>query len=188
MVIALSGKCCSGKNYISSIFESRGFKIIDVDILAGEIFSKLDNQILKIFGNTVLVNGRVDKKRVGDLLFKDKEKREELEGIIHPLVYDRIIEIIGDKGDYIINIPLLKPSILVDYLDYIVWIKSPLLLRLYRAKHRDNYTFITLVRRIWAQKKLSVKYFITTVDIYYIYNSWFTKGLDKQVSSILNKL
>lgn len=188
MVIALSGKCCSGKNYISNLFKKSGFTIIDVDVISAKIFNDIPHKIIEIFGEGVARNSVINRKLVGDILFKDSIKRKALEDVIHPLVYKDILSTLDEnKGrDYIINIPLLKQSILLDRLDSIVWIKSPLLLRIYRATKRDSYKFSTLFRRIITQKKLSVKYLKTTVDIYYIDNSWFSIGLEKNLNLILN--
>lgn len=190
MVMAISGKCCSGKNYISSLFESSGFTIIDVDKISADIFNQVTEEVVSIFGKDVIVNGEVDRKRVGDILFSDIQKREALEGIIHPLVYNSIFNIIDSDSqkDYIVNIPLLKQGELLERLDGIVWVNSPLLLRIFRAYRRDSYRFITLFRRIITQKKLSVKYLKTTVDIYYIDNSWFSIGLKSKLNLILNRL
>lgn len=190
MVIALTGKCCSGKNYISSLIEKYGYTIIDVDVISANIFNCLTKEILEIFGKDVLVKGKIDRKLVGQILFKDKTKRLTLESIIHPLVYKDIFNTL-DKNpneNYLINIPLLKQSELLDRIDSILWIKSPLLLRIFRAYKRDNYGFFTLFRRIITQKKLSVKHLKTTVDIYYIDNSCFSIRLNYKLDLILNKL
>lgn len=188
MVVALSGKCCSGKNYISCMFEKRGFTIIDVDVISTEVFNCIPGKIIEIFGEGISVSGIINRKLVGNILFRDSIKRKALEDVIHPLVYKDILSTLDENPDrdYIINIPLLKQSILLDRLDSIVWIRSPFLLRIYRAVKRDSYKFSTQLRRLITQKKLSVKYLKTTVDKYYIDNSWFSIGLEKNLNLVLN--
>ena len=187
MVVALSGKCCSGKNHICK--QLVGFDSIDVDLLAREAFNDSTEDIISIFGNGVLENGVVSRKLVGDILFEDNTKRTQLESILHPLTYEKIYNIIQDESrDWIINIPILKDKDLIDRCDAIIWIRSPLLLRLIRALKRDNYSFCTVIRRIMAQKELSVKYLKSNVDTYYIDNSWFSIGLKRDINAVLKRL
>ncbi len=190
MVIALSGKCCSGKNYISDKFKSDGFTIIDVDIVSRDVFNSNQEQIIQLFGESVVVDGILSRKAVGEIVFSDKQKRLELEELIHPKVYQFIINQIkaNSSTDYIINIPLLKKSELIEHLNGIVWIRSPLLLRIIRALKRDSYSLLVILKRIWSQKKLSVKYFKSSVDIYYIDNSWFSKQMEGSYNLTLNRL
>lgn len=189
MVIALSGKCCSGKNHVCDLLSQHGFDVIDVDLVAREAFNDSTDDILNIFGPSVVENGVVCRKLVGDILFADKDKRVALESILHPLTYTNIYKMIeDDTKDWIINIPILKEQALIDRCYAVVWIRSPLLLRFIRALKRDKYSFFTVIRRIIAQKKLSVKYLKSIVDIYYIDNSWFSRGLKRDIKVVLKRL
>lgn len=190
MVLAVSGKCCSGKNHITGIMEVYGFESIDVDLVSADIFKNSTEAIISIFGSEVLENGVVNRAKVGDQLFADKSKRAALESIIHPLTYEHIYNIIDKNptGDYIINIPILKEMGLIERCNAIIWVQSPLLLRIYRALKRDNYTIITVLRRIMAQKKLSIKHLNSTVDKYCINNSWYSIGLERDISAVLKRL
>ncbi|MGL1894434.1 MAG: dephospho-CoA kinase [Spirochaetaceae bacterium] len=190
MIIALSGKCCSGKNYISSILEDLGYTIIDVDELSKTVFTRSLKEVSELFGDSVIVDGNIDRKKVGDIIFSEPDKRLALENIIHPLVYKEIFNTLDDNPEtnFVVNIPLLTDIQLVKRCRGIIWIKSPLLLRIFRAIKRDKYNFITVFKRILAQKKLSVKHFITIVDIYYIKNSWFSNKIEMDLNKILAKL
>lgn len=188
MVVALSGKCCSGKNYISDLFKERGWEIVDVDIVSHNIFNKSGSEIVKLFGSSIVRDGEIDRKRVGEVVFSDSGKLRELEKIIHPKVYKEIYRKIEGEGNYLINIPLLTDYDLVERCDYIVWIKSPLILRFFRALKRDHYSFITVFKRIYTQRKLSVKQFTNIVDIFYIRNGFNSKKVVFEFKKLLKKI
>lgn len=190
MVIAITGKCCSGKNYITNIISKENFIVLDVDVISHSVFKDSEDRIIEHFGSSILTLGKIDRKKLGNVVFSDNKKREELEGIIHPGVYREIYKVIDSdkKRDYLINIPLLTNSELIDRCDNIIWIKSPLILRIYRALKRDNYHIITVIKRIISQRKLSVKHFKSSVDISIIRNSFSSKVLNRDISLLLNRL
>ncbi|MBN2618255.1 MAG: dephospho-CoA kinase [Spirochaetales bacterium] len=189
MVLAISGKCCSGKNYITNFFEENKFISIDVDNISKQVFSSLTLEIIKIFGADIIANGNIDRKRVGEIIFSNKQKRVELEELLHPKIYNEIFSIISNReNDYIINIPLLTNRDLIERCNAVIWIKSPLFLRIFRALKRDSYKLISIFSRIIAQRKLSVKYFKGSVDIYYIRNGWSSRLLKKDLKFVLNRV
>lgn len=188
MVIALSGKCCSGKNYVSSLFEQKGFKIIDVDVISHKVFKESHNKIVECFGDEIMTNGEINRKKLGKIVFSKKDKREKLESIIHPGVYKEIFTQIEVKGDFVINIPLLTSKELVAKCNYVVWINSPLILRFYRALKRDGYSIVTVIKRIITQIKLNVKHFNWDVDIYSIRNGFNLKKVEKELDKLLIKI
>jgi len=83
VVIALTGKCCSGKNYISDIFSRNGFTIIDVDNISRDVFDDSSDKILELFGTT-------DRSKIGSIIFSNPKFRELLEAIIHYTIIKRI--------------------------------------------------------------------------------------------------
>ncbi len=183
MVIALSGKCCSGKNYICELLRNSGFYIIDVDEISKQIFNRNIQKIIELFGT----DNRTD---IAKIIYSNKKKRMDLEELLHPIIYQEIDKEIIECGSskVIVNIPLLNNLKFIQKCSAILWINSPLLLRFYRALKRDNYSFSTVLKRIWSQKKLSTKYLKVSVDIYYIDNSWFSFGLKRSCKTALNRL
>lgn len=189
MVIAVSGKCCSGKNYISSILEKDGFELVDVDEISRDIFNRSEKEIINLFGDQIVENGHIDRLQIGKIIFSDRVKREKLESIIHPAVYKEIFNRIANSGkEIVINIPLLTDNNLIEKCDAVIWISSPLFLRVIRALKRDSYSIKTVIKRIFTQRKLSVKHLKNRVDIYNIKNSWSRRRFVKSYSSLLDKL
>ena len=89
-VIAIIGGIGSGKSTVREIFEKFGAAGIDADSLArkvvepGTVGSSL---VRSAFGEDFFrPDGRLDRKRLADMVFKNKAARMKLEGILHPLI------------------------------------------------------------------------------------------------------
>lgn len=108
--LALTGSISTGKSTVSKIFSSYGYTVIDADIIAHQVLDEQHKQIRKMFGEGVVDNQRVDRKALGAIVFSDKEKRKQLEALLHPLIFDKIKQL-SDEEDvlekpYLIDIPL----------------------------------------------------------------------------------
>jgi len=95
--IGLTGGIASGKSTISHVLEEMGARIIDADLLAREALTpgaEAYAKTVKLFGKRILSSdGRIDRKALGGIVFKDPVKRAALEGIVHPEVFRREAEI-----------------------------------------------------------------------------------------------
>ncbi len=87
-VIGLTGGIASGKSSVARYFEERGATVIDADQLSRQAVSPgtpVLERIVAVFGRQVLLpDNRLDRKRLGAIVFSDPEKRRQLEQIIHP--------------------------------------------------------------------------------------------------------
>jgi dephospho-CoA kinase len=87
-VIGLTGGIATGKSSIARFFQDRGAVVIDADQLSREAVepdSRGLAEVVAAFGKGVLApDGRLDRKRLGTLVFSDSHKRSQLEGILHP--------------------------------------------------------------------------------------------------------
>jgi dephospho-CoA kinase len=116
LIVALTGGIGSGKSTVGQIFEDLGAIVTDSDQLARDVVERGTNgfdQIIAAFGDEVLKNGDLDRAALGELVFKDPDKRKQLEHITHPLIrkaFSKIVE--SSKGDSIVinQIPLLVES------------------------------------------------------------------------------
>ena len=116
LIVALTGGIGSGKSNVGQIFEDLGAIVTDSDQLARDVVERGTNgfdQIIAAFGDEVLKNGDLNRAALGELVFKDPDKRKQLEQITHPLIrkaFSKIVE--SSKGDSIVvnQIPLLVES------------------------------------------------------------------------------
>jgi dephospho-CoA kinase len=87
-VIGLTGGIATGKSSIARFFQAKGALVIDADQLAREAAepgSRGLAEVVAAFGKGVLAaDGRLDRQRLGVLVFSDSRKRRQLEGILHP--------------------------------------------------------------------------------------------------------
>ena len=94
MVIGLTGGIASGKSTVSAKLRELGAAIIDVDILARGVVSKGEiayNRIVQCFGENILLpSGEINRKRLGSVVFSDKEKLALLNSITHPEIISRV--------------------------------------------------------------------------------------------------
>ncbi len=89
MIIGLTGSIATGKSQSSKIFKQLGCYIIDADKISRTLTTK-DSKCLKdiigTFGTDVLKDdGTLNRKKLGEIVFNDKQLKIELERIIHPL-------------------------------------------------------------------------------------------------------
>lgn len=92
-VIGLTGGIATGKSTVAQFFSERGIPVIDADQLARDAVlpgSPALDRIVSLFGRDILSHdGRLDRRRLGNLVFSDLEKRRQLEGILHPEIRRR---------------------------------------------------------------------------------------------------
>jgi dephospho-CoA kinase len=108
--IALTGGISTGKSSAVDILKQNGFHVIDADSITHKLLNEQHQTISKVFGKEFVKDEKVDRKALGSLIFENEEKRKLLEELLHPLIYDRIVEksIQLDKRaePYIVDIPL----------------------------------------------------------------------------------
>lgn len=188
MVIGLTGKCCSGKNYVASFFVERGFLMLDADVIAHNVLEEKSGEIVSLFGKQILnEEGRIIRKELGKLVFSDENSLRQLEAVIHPGVNLAVKKSIEEnrERDIIINAPLLHKSDLMSFCTDFIWVEAPLWLRIQRAMKRDSYSLGQIFKRIWVQRKLTAKYFSSLVDINTVINNGNKNLLLKNIEKIL---
>ncbi len=117
MRVGLTGGIASGKSTVSQILRELGAVVIDADALAREVVAKGTPglaAVVETFGAGLLgADGELDRPRMGELVFADDEARRKLESIVHPLVFERIVELEegAPAGAVVVHdIPLLAES------------------------------------------------------------------------------
>lgn len=112
-VVGLTGGIGSGKSTVSKLFEDLGITVIDTDVISRkltEVNGIAINKIRENFGEayTNSIEG-IDRAKMRELIFSDKEARNKLEKILHPLILNEVktqIEKVSDNY-IIVVVPLL---------------------------------------------------------------------------------
>ena len=112
-IIGLTGSISTGKTQVSNYLRDRGEKVIDADLIAREVvdLGPVKEKIKEAFGEDIYKDDELDRKALGEIVFRDKEKRQVLNEIEHPEIYRIILEEIkNSKGRVFVDIPLLFES------------------------------------------------------------------------------
>lgn len=93
-VFGLTGGIGAGKSVVAGMFRDQGIPVVDADALSRDVTApggKAHREIVRRFGRDILLpDGRIDRKRLGGIVFSDPAKRAELESITHPLIIEEI--------------------------------------------------------------------------------------------------
>ena len=113
-VVALTGGIASGKSAVSRLFEDLGAVIVDTDVIARELVEPgkpLLNSIVSAFGQELIdAYGRLKRRKLRDIIFGNKEKRHQLEAMMHPEIAEEVsnrLSEITDAPYCILVVPLL---------------------------------------------------------------------------------
>ena len=112
-IIGLTGSISTGKTQVSNYLRDRGEKVIDADLIARKVvdLEPVKEKIKEAFGHDIYKDDELDRKALGEIVFRDKEKRQVLNEIEHPEIYKIILEEVkNSKGRVFVDIPLLFES------------------------------------------------------------------------------
>jgi len=144
MIIGLTGGIGSGKSAAANFFHSEGVTVLDADQLAREVIEQNTpgfQSIVNYFGSDIIgEDGSIDRAKLRQEIFDDKEKKKAIESIIHPLVRDLMAErIAASTSPYsIIMVPLIFETNSMSAYNRILVIDCDTKLQLERATLRDN--------------------------------------------------
>lgn len=86
----LTGGIASGKSTVAAMLREKGFAVLDADRLAHGLIDPgqpAHEEVVRTFGNEILeAGGRVDRKRLGAIVFSDRAALQRLNAILHPRV------------------------------------------------------------------------------------------------------
>ena len=82
MVIGLTGKSCSGKNYVGRVLEGIGLEVWDTDKMCHDGLNENIRAIVSEFGEGVVQGSEVSRPALGKIVFSDPERRKALENIL----------------------------------------------------------------------------------------------------------
>ena len=161
--IALTGGFCTGKTTVLLIFKSLGAHTFDCDAVAHRALwknSPVYKALLRTFGRSIIKRGgRIDRKKLGALVFTNKQKLRMLEKIIHPYVVSRMHAFFEHtKGLCIAEVPLLFEARLERHFNRIIVVAASNKTIVARARSRfPHLSRKEIVSRITSQLPLERK-------------------------------
>jgi dephospho-CoA kinase len=156
LVVALTGGIGAGKSTVAQNFAELGALVVDADQLARMAIERGSDgfaEVLLRFGDEIILNGDIDRKKLAEIVFSDEDARKDLEKIIHPRVQATFAEVVEDleHDDILIyEIPLLAETDAAEKFDYIITVEADIELRKARLLERGLY-ISQIEKRIAAQ-------------------------------------
>lgn len=157
MKIGITGGIGSGKSTVSEYLLKLGYEVVDADLIAREITmagSETLNKLAKEFGPEIIeTDGNLNRKKLGEIVFTDKEKRNVLDSITHREIYDIILDRFKKNKDKIVflDAALLFETGLDREVDAIWVIVADKDKRVQRVVKRDETTAEHVLNRIESQ-------------------------------------
>jgi len=173
--IGITGGIGSGKSFVCNIFKCFGIPICNSDDIAKYLMhsnNDLINQIKNNFGSDIyLSDGLLDRKKLADIVFNDKEKLSLLNSIVHPEVrkyIDNWILFQNDPPYVIIENAILFESNQSESFDKIITVTADDEIRIARVMVRNTISREKVLERI--NNQLSNDFKIKHSD-FIIYNN-----------------
>ena len=114
LIIGMTGGIGSGKSEASKIFASLNIEVIDLDKISREVTEKdheAIEEIKTLFGQSLFnKENELDRKKLRDMIFSDKNLKIKLENILHPKILVKVkkkLSVFSDEPYVVIDIPLL---------------------------------------------------------------------------------
>jgi dephospho-CoA kinase len=159
--VGLTGSIAVGKSFVLDVFAELGCFVLDADKTAREVVepgTRGLNEIVERFGAGILsTDGKLDRAKLGAIVFNDKTKLALLNSIVHPRVFEAQDEWLRDKEKESPNgIAIVDAALMIESGGYkrfdkliVVWCETEQ--QLQRLISRDGISEQDAIRRIEAQ-------------------------------------
>ena len=193
MIIGITGSSGAGKSTICEILEMEyQAKIINADKIARRLSYENEDylgEIVASFGTEILLDtGDLDRRKLADIIYKNEEKRKDLNAITFKYIIAEIKRAIRETQEklIIIDAPLLFEANLQSLCDVtIAVITRNLEIQITRIMERDAITKEQAMNRLKAQH--SNEFYISKCN-YSIVNEGNIQEVEKQVTVIFQRL
>ncbi|MBP7139987.1 MAG: dephospho-CoA kinase [Caldisericia bacterium] len=192
-IIGLTGNIASGKSKISEYLKTKGFKIIDADLIGKTILEDefIKNRLVRVFGTEIMnKDGSIDRKKLGTIAFSSKENLEKLNRITLPLLSKKIKKRINEYKRKKTKLIVLDAAILIEakwnkIVDEVWVVYTNPEVQLDRLIKRENYSIEEAKNRIDAQMDIDEK--LKYADVI-INNSFDWENTKQQVDVEVERL
>ncbi|MDD2493032.1 MAG: dephospho-CoA kinase [Bacilli bacterium] len=164
MIIGITGSIATGKTHVEKMIKARGYQVVDADYIAHQaLYRKTEGykKTVSAFGTTILnKNQSINRRKLGQIVFLNPDKKRLLENLVHPFVIDKIKQMILKKGQkelLFISVPLLYEVEMEFLFDYIIVVYVSQAKQIERLMNRDHINRDLALLKIASQMPLEVK-------------------------------
>ncbi|MGL4676742.1 MAG: dephospho-CoA kinase [Brevinema sp.] len=151
LVVALYGQVGTGKSTVSQYFQYQGWDYINQDVLGHTVLEEYPQELVRLFGEEILNDGSVDRKKISKLVFQDKDLLQQLVDFSYPIIIKKTNMLIQPGRFTIIEGAFFyKIRHLIPYNHLIYIFSAPIIL--YRRLLRRAYSK-PLIRNILASQE-----------------------------------
>ena len=190
LLLGIMGKSGSGKNFIASLLEKRGWRTLDLDKVAHEVLDLIARSLADRFGSQILTDeGRVNRRVLGLFVFSDPDQLAALEKMTYPLIVERTEEWLasGASASAIHAVNLHKTS-LPERCAAILWVRAPFLIRRLRVINRDKMAWKDVKGRFGKQKGLNPKLLLSRAETYNVGNFGTLRHIERRLDHVLKSI
>lgn len=195
LIAGLTGGIASGKSLVAKIFKDLGAHIIDADKIVHELLSpgrQAWQEVSEYFGKEILLPDKsIDRRKLGDIVFHDTEKRTWLNACIHPKVFEAYMTQVKRLRERAPDsIVVLDAALLIETgyhkkMDRVVVVYTDQSLQMERLMERDRFTREQALVRIQSQMPLSEK---RDHADYVIENTGQRESTEEQARQVFSRL
>ena len=214
--IVITGSIGSGKSAVCELLRDRGFEIIDADKISHDVLDRCAAQVTEIFGvqyvvqkdaqaknlsshaefddnrdevNLTPTRTSVDRKKLGELVFKNPAELAKLEALLHPKITAEILsqaQALEVKGKlYFVDIPLFFEGKRYEFFDKVAVVYAPKDTLIARVMKRNELSYDAAKHRVELQTDIEQK---RAMADFVIDNSGDLQNLRDETGSFLEKI
>jgi dephospho-CoA kinase len=195
LLVGLTGGIASGKSLVARVLQDLGARLIDADRIVHELLEPDQpawQEVRDRFGDGILLpDGCIDRRKLGDIVFNDEEKRTWLNKCLHPRVFDAFLA----QARHLTNRPqdtiiVLDAALLIETgyhrkMDRVIVVYAEPEQQLERLMARNDLTEAQALARIRSQMPLAEK---RGYADYVIDNTGSRERTEQQVRDLYAKL
>ena len=190
MIIGITGSIARGKSTISNYLKSKGYIVIDADKIGHEALDDdyVKEKLILAFGNEILEDNKINRQKLGELVFGNSSNLNVLNSIIHPEIRKKILEKIdknNDKELIFIDVALLFEAKFDDLVDKIIVVYVDKNTQLTRLMKRNSISKKEALSRIVSQMSPIEK---AKLGDYTVNNNLDVINTYEQVDKVLSEL
>ena len=159
-IVGLTGGIGSGKTSILNLFKKNNIKCFNSDLIAKDLMENdLKDKIKILFGSEIYLKGKLNRKKISDIVFNNREKLSLLNSTVHPEVRKKFKNFIktNEKDKILVcETALLFETGFYKKCDFTILVIAPFQKRIERIIQRDNLLESEIIKRMehqWSDKK-----------------------------------
>lgn len=166
ILVGLTGGIATGKSTVARMFAERGAAVLDADDMVRELQKQgtsVHTAIVEAFGPLILQDdGAIDRKALGEIVFRDEKARRRLETIVHPALVAALQERLAQLRTQGVSICVVEAPLLIEAeserrYDWVLVVTAPEEVQVARLMADRGLTREEALARVRSQMPLAEK-------------------------------